>query len=276
MMINGLSLETHGTEAPRGGKKRSAPADALVLIHGIFSSRQIWTQLRDNLETELPIVTYDLRGGGESEIGSGQYTLEGMTDDLFAILDSLKIRRAVLCGHTLGAHIAFRALERDPERVAGVAACNAIPLSPATEEIIGWSEAIRRIQSGSVKRFVRNYYPTTFAESSKSQEGSPYRELLAEAEQMDATGVIGRILAMLTRTDARPALEATTAPVLCMTGDQDEEAPHDALLRVSLSLSGMTVARVPDSGHALPGEYPRYLAGALDTFIRRVFGETPE
>jgi pimeloyl-ACP methyl ester carboxylesterase len=260
MNVNGISAELHG----------ELKGNSVVFIHGFLLTKRLWGTVIPNLDSDLGAVTYDMRGAGESEIGSGQYTLESYVDDLVAVMDKLKIKQTVLCGHELGAHVAFRAAEREPKRIRGVLACNAAPEPVDREETLTRSEWVRRIQGGAYRRFVRNYFPTLFAESSKTQDGTPYPELRAEAERQDPTGVVGQILAALTRPNPRPFLEESELPVVAMTGELDDDPDHDHLLRLALSLAGLNVLRVPDSGHTLPAEHPRYVADAVSHFVTRV------
>ncbi len=262
MKIQGLSVDVHGDL-----ERRSA-----VCIHGLLMSRKIWRAALESVEENVGVVTYDLRGAGESEVGSGQYTMESYVDDLFAVMDELQINETVLCGHDLGAYVAFRALEREPRRVSGIIACNALAGPINTPDVLWWSDAVRQVQQTSLKRFVRNYVPTIFAEDSKIQEGSPYEELLADAEGMDPVGVVGQMLAYLSRTETRYVVEETAAPILAMTGELDEYVTHEALLRLALSAPGLDVLRVPETGHVVPAEHPRYLADALSRFVERAAG----
>ncbi len=263
MTIQGIEAETHG----------DLKGKSVVLIHGILAGREIWNLVVERLGADISAVTYDLRGAGQSEVGSGQYTLEAMVNDLVAVLSKLKLKRTVLCGQGLGAHIAFRALEREPDRVAGVISCNELPGSPSDADILFWSDAVRQVQEASLKRFVRNYLPTVFAESSKEDEGSPYQALLAAAEQADPRGVVGHMLAYLTRTDTKPALEAAEVPLLAMTGEEDPYLPYNDLLRLGLSVPGLRVIRIPDSGHTVAAEHPKHVADAITYFVQSVHGE---
>ncbi|MFP4484248.1 MAG: alpha/beta fold hydrolase [Spirochaetaceae bacterium] len=260
MTIQGLSVDVHGDL-----KDRTA-----VCIHGFLMSRKIWHAALESVDEGIGVVTYDLRGAGRSEVGTGQYTMESYVDDLFAVMDELQIHETVLCGHDLGAYVAFRALQREPRRVAGIIACNALAAPISTPDVLWWSDAVRQVQHTSLKRFVRNYVPTLFAEDSKIQEGSPYEELLADAGNMDPVGVVGQILAYLSRTETRHVVEETAAPILAMTGELDDYVTHEALLRLALSAPGLDVLRVPETGHTVPAEHPRYLGDALSRFVRRV------
>jgi pimeloyl-ACP methyl ester carboxylesterase len=58
-----------------------------------------------------------------------------------------------------------------------------------------------------------------------------------------------------------------------MTGEEDAYLPYDALLRLSLSVQGLRVIRIPESGHAVPAEHPKHVADAITYFVQTVHGE---
>jgi pimeloyl-ACP methyl ester carboxylesterase len=93
---------------------------ALVCVHGLTSNHTCWASLADVLAPEFRLVAYDLRGRGESDKPPTGYTLQQHGRDLAVLLDSLGLRRAVLVGHSLGAHIALRFAVTRPGRVRGL------------------------------------------------------------------------------------------------------------------------------------------------------------
>jgi pimeloyl-ACP methyl ester carboxylesterase len=64
------------------------------------------------------LIAYDLRGRGESDKPDKGYSLAHHNEDLLALLDHFGLKKAVLVGHSLGAHIAVRFAAVHPERVA--------------------------------------------------------------------------------------------------------------------------------------------------------------
>ena len=64
------------------------------------------------------LIAYDLRGRGESDKPEKGYSLAHHCDDLDGLLDHLGLRKAVVIGHSLGAHIALRFAATRPARVS--------------------------------------------------------------------------------------------------------------------------------------------------------------
>lgn len=119
------------------GRSHGDPArPELLLVHGLGQSRLSWDlQTSSTLAERFRIVTYDLRGHGDSDKPDAvsAYT-EGTrwADDLRAVMEAAGLRRPILVGWSLGGLVIGHYLARHgQERVAGVNLVNAVTkLSP--------------------------------------------------------------------------------------------------------------------------------------------------
>ena len=106
---NGVSLAFH--EWPGGGP-------AIVAIHGLTSNHTAWYPIAGILGSRHRLIAYDLRGRGDSDKPDKGYNLAEHTADLLGLLDHFGLARAVIMGHSLGAHIGVRFASHHPDRVA--------------------------------------------------------------------------------------------------------------------------------------------------------------
>src|SRR2546427_4607626 len=95
--INGHTVFYNDT-----GNPEAAP---VVLIHAFPLSHQMWSPQIESLAQDYRVITYDVRGHGESDAGDGQYLIDFFVDDLIGLLDHLNIDRAILCGLSMGGYI---------------------------------------------------------------------------------------------------------------------------------------------------------------------------
>ena len=95
--INSLSVNTFGDQ-------NNQP---IIFIHGFPYDHSMWENQINFLKEKYFCVAYDVRGLGESYVGDGQYTMEAYVNDLFSIINELKLKRPILCGLSMGGYIAF-------------------------------------------------------------------------------------------------------------------------------------------------------------------------
>lgn len=108
MQIDGLSIYLYGNQ-------NNHP---VIFIHGFPFDHSTWNKQIEAFKDKYFCIAYDVRGLGNSIIGDGQFTMEMYVDDLFNIINQLKIEKPFLCGLSMGGYIALRAVEREQEKLA--------------------------------------------------------------------------------------------------------------------------------------------------------------
>jgi pimeloyl-ACP methyl ester carboxylesterase len=91
---------------------------AIVCIHGLTANHVCWRSMADILAPRHRLIGYDLRGRGDSDKPPAGYSLDQHGRDLLALLDHFGLKKAVLMGHSLGAHIALKFAVAHPQRVS--------------------------------------------------------------------------------------------------------------------------------------------------------------
>ncbi len=109
--VNSVSLAVAEWPGPIKGP-------AIVCVHGLTANHTCWASVADLLSPAHRLIAYDLRGRGESDKPEKGYSLALHNEDLEGLLDHFGLKKAVLVGHSLGAHIALRFAATHPERVS--------------------------------------------------------------------------------------------------------------------------------------------------------------
>lgn len=109
--INIRGVELNVTELNRGAR------ETLIMVHGMFTNLSVfYLQIAPELARNYHVVLYDLRSHGLSEWTDEGYTLESMTEDAIAVMDTLEISRAHIVGYSFGGLIALNSILSYPER----------------------------------------------------------------------------------------------------------------------------------------------------------------
>jgi len=111
-------LEARGIEIAWDERGEGAP---VLLIHETAVSSAAWVDLTGAISERRRVIAYDRRGWGESTAPDGyrRTTVEEQSEDAAALLETLEVTEATVCGAGLGAVIALDLLLRHPELVAG-------------------------------------------------------------------------------------------------------------------------------------------------------------
>ena len=92
------------------------------LAHGGWvGSGELWLLPFEHLSRRWRTVTYDHRGTGATMNRAPVLTFQLLVDDLFRVLDEMKIDRCVLADESSGALVVLEAAPRQPGRFEGLA-----------------------------------------------------------------------------------------------------------------------------------------------------------
>ena len=188
--------------------------DPVVLIHGFLVDADLnWIQsgVADHLVAAgHRVVLPDARGHGRSDKphDAGAYRVERLVRDVTELLDELQIDRAALVGYSMGADTAARVAASEPARVdclvlGGVGGDLADPVT---------------LDRPAVARQLRDGRGT--GDGLGASLSSLARAL---AVDVDAAAALFEGIGPL----AAPDYDAVTAPVLVITGSEDEMAGGD-------------------------------------------------
>ena len=106
----------------RSGPPPSESEAVVLAAHGVTASHMAWRTVARELtaRTRACLLAPDLRGRGSSAGLPSPYGFTTHVSDLTAVLDHSAAERAVLVGHSMGAHVVTRLAVEHPHRTTGV------------------------------------------------------------------------------------------------------------------------------------------------------------
>ena len=239
----------------------------VVLVHGFPLSHEMWTSQIEALKNTYRVVAFDLRGQGRSEVGDGQFTLEFLVDDLIALLDYLKIDRAVLCGLSMGGYVSLRAVERNTQRVRGLVLCDTKSEADPNETKLARSVSIRAIKRDGVDAYAESFLKGAL--SPTSLKDRHVVETTAKIiRQNQALGLCGTLLALAGRTDTTSFLSKIAIPTLILVGEQDTLTPPEHSRRMQSLIQNSELHIIPKAGHFTNLENPTIFNAHLLSFLQ--------
>jgi pimeloyl-ACP methyl ester carboxylesterase len=264
--VNGVELyyEESGTGSP------------VVLVHGFGLTARMWDPQVAALAPRYRVIVYDARGQGRSEVPDDpeEYSQAAMVEDLLGLLDHLGLARAHIAGLSMGGGIALAFALAHPERVSGLAVCDAGAGSDdAADHVARLGRWRERLEEGGIEAFadeaLRDALLADYV-AHGSEAIHLLRRLLtansARGLSRTLTGVLGRRPALYTLGDR---LARLSHPVLVVVGERDRPC-----LRVANFLAG-TIPRaelviIPGSGHLPNLEQSALFNATLKGFLDRI------
>jgi pimeloyl-ACP methyl ester carboxylesterase len=201
------------------------------------------------LSEKFWVIDYDLRGHGQTSPGDGQSPFEFFVDDLIALLDHLKIRKAALCGLSMGGYIALRAIERNPERVLAIILAGTQAKADSNEAKLKRAASIKAIKTAGVKPFAEAFVKTAFTPKNLTPKSESVITIQKIIESNPAMGICGALLALATRTDTTVSLLAIQVPTLILVGEHDALTPVSASQEMHDRIRGSEMQVIKNAAH---------------------------
>jgi pimeloyl-ACP methyl ester carboxylesterase len=195
--INGLQLyyESYG-----------AGGTPLILLHGGYLTTGMFGELAPKLAVDRRVIAVDLQGHGRTADIERTLSLEGMAEDIAALIDYLDLGQVDVLGYSLGGGVALRTTLDHPELVRRLVLIST-PFSRS-----GWLPEIRE----QMKMNNRNGFDFM-------RQTPLYTAYAAVAPNPDAfPDLMDKMGALLARDyDWSDEVRALTMPVLLAFGDAD-------------------------------------------------------
>ena len=215
----------------------------------------------------LRIVTYDLRGHGQSDVGDGQYSIELFVDDLIGLLDYLKVSKTILCGFSMGGYIALRAIERNPDRFSALVLCDTMSAADSNEAKIKRTNSIKQIKKEGVERYAEGFLKAVFAPQTIDTKPDIINEIRRTILSNSPLGICGALLALAGRTDTTEALSKLKIPTLILVGEHDAVTPPSAAKSMHERISNSKLHVIDNAAHMSNLENPKAFNEHLMRFL---------
>ncbi len=118
------------------------------------------------LKENYRVIAYDVRGHGNSDAGTEDFSIDLFATDLLNLMDALKIDKAILCGLSMGGYIALNAVENYPDRFDALILSDTTCTADTPEAKEKRMKTIESIRKNGVEKFADESITNLFAPES--------------------------------------------------------------------------------------------------------------
>lgn len=240
----------------------------LVLIHGFPLDGAMWDAQVAALSARVRLIVPDLRGFGGSAPSAGLLRIETFADDVRALLDHLRIDRAVIGGLSMGGYVAFAFQRLHPERTRALLLCDTKAAADTPEAREGRAAMIRLVRAQGVAALPERMLPRLLASATLERRPDVVERIRSMILRAAPDGVAAALQAMADRADATPDLPSIRCPVLFVVGEHDAVSPPAEAEAICAQIPGARRVVIPDAGHMAPMENPGPVNAAIRGWLR--------
>ena len=246
--------------------QQSGPDDGevLLLLHSLGTQGAIWEAPAEAFSGRYRVLRPDLRGHGLTTVTPGPYSIEGLAQDMLALLDVLKVTHAHVAGVSIGGMVAQALAALAPERVRSLTLIDTALVIPPAQL---WRDRAVLARTEGMAPLVEPVLARWVTEASlQSAEAAGLRAMLRRTDPQGYAGAAEAIAA----ADLTEASRRLRVPTLVLVGDSDVATPLSAAQALCAAIDGAALAVIADAAHIPTMEQPARVTSAMQRFLANV------
>lgn len=243
----------------------SGKGTAVVLLHGFLENSKMWDAFIPELSKKHRVITIDLLGHGQTQPMGYVQTMEDNADAVHTVLQELRVRKAVLAGHSMGGYVALAFAELYPDMVKGIALINSTSLADSDDRKTNRDRAIKAVKE-NYTNFVRLSIANLFSEDNRERLSSEIENVKLEALKTPLQGIVASLEGMKIRKDREVLLHFAPYPMVLFLGKKDPVLNYEENLE-QIENTAVKLITFPD-GHMSPIENKIALLKGLLDFLK--------
>jgi 3-oxoadipate enol-lactonase len=238
---------------------------AVIFSHSIGATAGMWDEVVARLSGRIRAIRYDARGHGGSSLSRHPLTVERLGSDIAAILHSLRVDRAAVCGLSLGGITALAFAAAHPGRVDGLVLANTAASFPPPSL---WEERASTVRKAGMEPLREATLERWFTPAFRDRCPERVAEIAATFIATPREGYAGGCEALAV-ADLAPRLADIRCPTLVVCGAHDPSTPPARGAELVAGISGATMVTL-NAAHISAIEAADDFAEALDAFLMRL------
>jgi len=253
---------------------------ALIFIPGLASGSWTWRDSAERLSKDHRVYLLTLPGFDGRKPAPG-VNFETLAADLRTLIESRKLDRPVLVGHSLGGTLSMSFAADHSALISGVIAVDGLPVFPGTEGVSGDRSALaqqaRSQLAGQTPEQFAAYQQTYMGRMGVIDAATATR--LAEWSGRSDPGATAEFAAQLLMLDLRPKLPAISVPLIEISPfyapdfaamGVNEDAKTNYYRMLLKGVARLEVVSVSPARHFVMFDQPEKFAAALDGALAKV------
>jgi pimeloyl-ACP methyl ester carboxylesterase len=228
----------------------------------------MWEPQFEALGGTYRLVALDYRGFGHSGDHDGTLTTEVLASDAVAVLDRIRVERAVVAGLSMGGYVALAFAREHPERLAGLVLADTRAGADTEEVRRGRYEMIKVARSEGASAIAEKMLPKLLSERSLASNAELVARVRRMIEDARPSAIAAALEAMASRPDSGPVLGGIDVPALVIVGSDDAVTPPEEARRMASAIPGAQFEEIAGAGHLTNLESATRFNELLDDFLR--------
>ncbi len=228
----------------------------IIFIHGFPFDKLMWQPQLDLFGKNHRVIAYDIRGFGKSTIGSAQGSINLFADDLVNFMDALEIKKAIVCGLSMGGYVLLNAIIRYPQRFDAIILSDTQCIADSFEAKEKRKKAISQIVAGKINDFAMGFIANIFSDETKKTKGDVVEKIKSTILSTRVEAVTATLSVLAERQDLCSSISQIEVPTLIICGEKDIVTPVEQAEFLFATIPNSHLKIIENAGHMSNLEKP--------------------
>lgn len=242
----------------------------IIFVHGFPFDKSSWQPQMEFFKKTHRVISYDVRGFGGSGLGEQKFSMHLFADDLIMLMDKLYIKKAIVCGLSMGGDILINAAYRYSERISAIILSDTQCNPESTKMRKERAKTTAQINSEGLKTFTENHLNSIFSPESMDKKKELVEKIRNVIVSTSPQAITGTLNALALHYQMCPSLKEITVPALILCGEKDKTTslPQSEYLLKNITNSTMQI--IDKAGHMSNIEQPDAFNRHVSNFISAI------
>lgn len=241
-------------------------APALILNHTLATSRAMWRRQIPVFAARYRVISFDMRGHGESAAPDYPYSLEMLSEDVIGVLDGVGVERpAIYLGISIGGMVGQALGLRHPDRFQALILCSTTSRMPPDGRA-SLDQRIEAIRKDGIESQVQPTLERWLSADFRNRDPDTAKWVADMIRGTPIAGMIGCCHA-IKGLDYAEQLDRIALPTLIIAGEKDPGTPVAASEAIRDRIKGSRLEIMPGCLHQTPIEAPDAFNRIVDRFL---------
>ncbi len=242
----------------------------IILVHGFPFNQTMWKAQVAALSKPYRVITYDIRGYGNSTFGENQHSMQLYANDLILLMDKLAIEQAIVIGLSMGGYIILNAATRFPNRFMALILADTQCIADSADTKANRYKAMTQIETGGLFDYATNSIPKLLSATTIEQQPLIVAQVKDLILSTSPTTIVAGLNALANRLDTCLALNVLLMPVLILCGKEDTITPMEQAEYLHSHLLSSAMLPIDAAAHLSNIEQPVVFNQLISEFIAGV------
>ena len=240
--------------------------EPLFLIHGIGGARNLWRFMMPELSENFTVISYDLRGHGESPLPETEFGLEELVADLECVRERTGYEQGHFAGHSLGGMIGPAYARQYPDRVLSLGLLSTAAGRTEDDSRNVWA-VVKAMEEKGIAEVLETLIDRWFTDEFVKQRPDLVEARIAQVIDTNAD-VFMNVFRIYAGTEMLPWLNEVKVRSLVLTGENDGGCNPRLNQKIAQAMPNSELVILPNYKHSILTEAAAEVSQHVIRFMR--------